>query len=96
MHRKSRKLSYFLGLIVVPVLKSATILSVTLNLIMLFMISRYSCVMSLAFPLSFNMQRLCKIELELPICRSFAQRKQNNRKRHTNSCRTSACFSIPD
>ena len=65
MHRKSRKLSYLLGLIVIPVLKSETIVSVTFNLIMLFMRLRGNCMMSLAFSLSFNMQRLYKIELEM-------------------------------
>ena len=64
MLRMSRKISYFLGLIVMTVLKSATIVSATLNLIMLFMSLRCNCMMPLAFYLSFDMQRLCMIELK--------------------------------
>ena len=64
MHRKSRRISYLLGLIVMTVLKSATIVSATLILIMLFMSLRCNCMMSLAFYLSFDMQRVCMIELK--------------------------------
>ena len=78
------------------VLELATIVSATLNLIMLFMSLRCNSMMSLAFCLSFDMQRLCIIELEMPISRSFAQRKQNNPRSHTNSCRASAYFSFSD
>ena len=80
------------------VLKIATNVSVTLNIVMLFMSLRCNCMMSLAYYPSVNMQRLCKIELELPASRSFAQRKQVNRRSHTNGCRTSACsrFRIGD
>ena len=75
MHRKSRHISCFVGLIVMTVLQLATIVSATLNLIMSFMSLRCNCMICLAFYLSFDMQRLCMIELEMSISRSFAQRK---------------------
>ena len=74
------------------VLQLATIVSATLNLIMSFMSLRCNCMICLAFYLSFDMQRLCMIELEMSISRSSAQRKRNIRQ----SYRSSACFSPPD